>query len=208
VNEQRLSNLLQSLLVGGCVGAMPVIRMIPTSVLWGYFAYMAIDSLPGNQFWERIKLLFVGASRRYKFLEGPHASFVESVPSRTISVFTIFQIVYLLICFGTTWIPIAGILFPLPFFLMILIRQYVLPKFFEPNDLRELDAAEYEELKGVHHEHALEEDDSISGSCDSRDDAEILDELTTNRGEVKHRAVNHCEERHLQVHSNAIQPSV
>ena len=66
VNEQRLSNLLQALLVGGCVGAMPVIKMIPTSVLWGYFAYMAIDSLPGNQFWERIQLLFIGASRRYK----------------------------------------------------------------------------------------------------------------------------------------------
>lgn len=66
VNEQRLSNLLQSLLVGGCVGAMPVVRMIPTSVLWGYFAYMAIDSLPGNQFWERIQLLLVASSRRYK----------------------------------------------------------------------------------------------------------------------------------------------
>jgi hypothetical protein len=66
VNEQRLSNLLQSILVGGCVGAMPVIRMIPTSVLWGYFAYMAIDSLPGNQFWERIQLLFVAESRLYK----------------------------------------------------------------------------------------------------------------------------------------------
>ena len=66
VNEQRLSNLLQSILVGGCVGAMPVIRMVPTSVLWGYFAYMAIDSLPGNQFWERIQLLFIAESRRYK----------------------------------------------------------------------------------------------------------------------------------------------
>ncbi|CAI9298499.1 unnamed protein product [Lactuca saligna] len=32
--------------------AIPAIRMIPTSVLWGYFAYMSIDSLPGNQFWE------------------------------------------------------------------------------------------------------------------------------------------------------------
>ncbi|KAM3347528.1 hypothetical protein ACQJBY_021465 [Aegilops geniculata] len=208
VNEQRLSNLLQSLLVGGCVGVMPVIKMIPTSVLWGYFAYMAIDSLPGNQFWERLQLLCIGASRRYKVLEGPHASFVESVPSRTISAFTVFQFVYLLICFGITWIPVAGILFPLPFFIMILIRQHLLPKFFEPNDLRELDAAEYEELEGVPHEQTLEEDGSNSGSCDSRDDSEILDELTTNRGELKHRSVSHPEERHLQVHSNAVQPSV
>uniref|UniRef100_A0A0D9UXF1 Bicarbonate transporter-like transmembrane domain-containing protein n=1 Tax=Leersia perrieri TaxID=77586 RepID=A0A0D9UXF1_9ORYZ len=206
VNEQRLSNLLQSLLVGACVGAMPVIKQIPTSVLWGYFAYMAIDSLPGNQFWERIRLIFIASSRRYRVLEGPHASFMESVPSRTITVFTIFQLVYLLICFGITWIPIAGILFPLPFFIMIIIRQHVLPKFFEPNDLRELDAAEYEELEGVYHDHTLEDGGSDSGSCGSRDDAEILDELTTNRGELKHRTFSHRKERHLQVHSNAVQP--
>lgn len=66
VKEQRLSNLLQSLMVGGCVAAMPVLKKIPTSVLWGYFAFMAIESLPGNQFWERILLLFTAPSRRYK----------------------------------------------------------------------------------------------------------------------------------------------
>lgn len=66
VNEQRVSNLLQSLLVAASVGAMPLIKKIPTSVLWGYFAYMAIDSLPGNQFWERISFLFITPGRRYK----------------------------------------------------------------------------------------------------------------------------------------------
>ena len=67
VKEQRLSNLLQSLMVGGCLGAMPLLKKIPTSVLWGYFAYMAIDSLHGSQFWERILLLFTPPSRRYKY---------------------------------------------------------------------------------------------------------------------------------------------
>lgn len=66
VNEQRLTNLLQSILVAGAMFAMYIIKMIPTSVLWGYFAYMAIDSLPGNQFYERVLLLFVPPSRRYK----------------------------------------------------------------------------------------------------------------------------------------------
>ena len=66
VKEQRLSNLLQSVMVGGCVGAMPFIKKIPTSVLWGYFAFMAIESLPGNQFWERILLIFTAPSRRHK----------------------------------------------------------------------------------------------------------------------------------------------
>lgn len=67
VKEQRVSNLLQASMVGGCVAAMPFLRMIPTSVLWGYFAFMAIESLPGNQFWERILLLFTAPSRRYKY---------------------------------------------------------------------------------------------------------------------------------------------
>ena len=68
VKEQRLSNLLQALMVGGCVAAMPLLKKIPTSVLWGYFAFMAIESLPGNQFWERILLLFTAPSRRYKYV--------------------------------------------------------------------------------------------------------------------------------------------
>lgn len=66
VNEQRVTNLLQSLLVACCVAAIPVLKAIPTSVLWGYFAYMAIDSLPGNQFWERFLLLFIPSNRRFK----------------------------------------------------------------------------------------------------------------------------------------------
>ncbi|KAJ6963410.1 boron transporter 4-like [Populus alba x Populus x berolinensis] len=66
VNEQRVSNFLQSLLLAASVCAVPAIKLIPTSVLWGYFAYMAIDSLPGNQFWERMLLLFIAPGRRYK----------------------------------------------------------------------------------------------------------------------------------------------
>lgn len=66
VNEQRMSNLLQSVLVGASLFVMPTIKKIPKSVLWGYFAYMAIDSLPGNQFGERIVMLFITPSRRHK----------------------------------------------------------------------------------------------------------------------------------------------
>ena len=81
-----------------------------------------------------------------RVLEEAHASFVESVPFRNIAVFTLLQLVYLLICFCVTWIPIAGIMFPLLFFLLISIRQHILPKFFQPLHLHELDASEYEEI--------------------------------------------------------------
>ena len=81
VKEQRLSNLLQALMVAACVAAMPLLKKIPTSVLWGYFAFMAIESLPGNQFWERILYLFTAPSRRYKYVN-THSQFYHSQSSR------------------------------------------------------------------------------------------------------------------------------
>uniref|UniRef100_A0A5B6YJD7 Putative Boron transporter n=1 Tax=Davidia involucrata TaxID=16924 RepID=A0A5B6YJD7_DAVIN len=205
VNEQRLSNLLQSFLVGISVFAIPVIKMIPTSVLWGYFAYMAIDSLPGNQFWERMLLLFITPGRRFKVLEGVHASFVESVPFKYIATFTIFQFVYFMVCFGMTWIPVAGILFPLPFFLLISIREHVLPKLFLRHHLQELDAAEYEEIVGLplrcrslSLSFTGREPSDPEGSRESEFDvcsAEILDEMTTHRGELKLRSVSFDEKQ-------------
>ncbi|CAL5443164.1 unnamed protein product [Camellia sinensis] len=78
--SKRVSNLLQSLLVGALLLAMPAIMMIPTSILRGYFAYMALDSLPGNQFCERILLSFLLHLKDGTILEGDHASFVELMP--------------------------------------------------------------------------------------------------------------------------------
>lgn len=86
---------------------------------------------------------------------------METVPFKYIVGFTLFQFAFLLLCFGVTWIPIAGILFPLPFFLLVSIREHLLPKLFQPNHLKELDAAEYEEIAGAPRK-------SFSGSLNSR----------------------------------------
>lgn len=84
-----------------------------------------------------------------RVLEGAHASFVEKVPYKSMAAFTMLQIFYFGLCYGVTWIPVAGIMFPVPFFLLIAIRQYLLPKLFKPAHLRELDASEYEEIPGT-----------------------------------------------------------
>ncbi|KAG8636307.1 hypothetical protein MANES_16G118700v8 [Manihot esculenta] len=209
VNEQRMSNLLQSLLVGISTCALPIIKKIPTSVLWGYFAYMAIDSLPGNQFWGRILLLFVPPNRRYKVLEGVHASFVELVPFKNIAIFTLFQFAYFFICFGVTWIPIGGVLFPLPFFLLVGIRHLIFPKLFHPSYLQELDAAEYEEVagtpKGSRNLMFRERDPANMRNEPTEEDDffDVLDEMTTHRGELRHRTVNVKEDKLYQVHPQA-----
>ncbi|KAI4387452.1 hypothetical protein MLD38_005282 [Melastoma candidum] len=148
VNEQRLSNFLQSAMVAASVFAIPVMKLVPTSILWGYFAYMAIDSLPGSQFWERVRLLFIAPSRIHEVSEGTHPSFLENVPYKQTAAFTLFQIVFLILCFVITKIPVGGIFFPVPFFLLIVIRQHALPKLFSPGHLHHLDAAEYENEPG------------------------------------------------------------
>ncbi|XP_068641346.1 probable boron transporter 2 [Aristolochia californica] len=190
VKEQRLSNLLQATMAGGCVAAMPVLKKIPTSVLWGYFAFMAIESLPGSQFWERILLLFTAPSRRYKVLEEYHATFVETVPFKAIAIFTLFQTTYLLMCFGLTWIPLAGVLFPLLIMLLVPVRQYILPKFFKAAHLQDLDAAEYEEAPALPYSIPLNEGDPSMIGTGRRnghvDSGEILDDIVTrSRGEIR-----------------------
>lgn len=185
VKEQRVSNLLQACMVGGCVAAMPFLKLIPTSVLWGYFAFMAIESLPGNQFWERILLLFTAPSRRFKVLEDYHATFVETVPFKTIATFTLFQTSYLLICFGLTWVPIAGLLFPLMIMLLVPVRQYILPKFFKGVHLQDLDAAEYEEAPAIAFNYP-QEGEFGARSTTAVDGGEVLDEvITRSRGEIR-----------------------
>ncbi|KAI7752057.1 hypothetical protein M8C21_009238 [Ambrosia artemisiifolia] len=146
VNEQRVSNLLQSILLAASICAMPVIKLIPTSVLWGYFAYMAIDSLPGNQFWERILLLFVPSGRRYKELDAAEYEEIVVSPTRA-------------------------------------------PSF----NLKDMDSGDSGSNEG---------DVSI---CD----AEILDELTTSRGELKVRNLSFKEDKRTKqiYHADYILPS-
>lgn len=84
-----------------------------------------------------------------RVLEKHHAAFIETVPFKAVAMFTLFQTAYLLLCFGLTWIPIAGVLFPMLIMLLIPVRQYFLPKFFKGAHLQELDAAAYEEASVV-----------------------------------------------------------
>lgn len=177
VKEQRLSNLLQSVLVGGCLAAMPVLRRIPTSVLWGYFAFMALEGLPGNQFWERICLLATSPNRRYKTLETNHLMFLHKVPFQAIVYFTVFQLVYMLSCFAWTWIPIGGVMFPILIMALVPARQYILPSFFKSEYLQQLDAAEYEEAIALPFNSAVAGAEAHGlGKVDITLDAEVVDE--------------------------------
>ncbi|KAJ8535967.1 hypothetical protein K7X08_034368 [Anisodus acutangulus] len=185
VNEQRVSNLLQSLLVA------------VSEINYGKESCISSSPLAGD----------------LRSLQGfMHLSWNQYHSDASLS--SVFQFVYLLMVFGVTWIPIAGILFPLPFFLPISIRQHLLPKLFHPRHLQELDAAEYEEIAGAP-QRALsfsfrESEVIIPGTEEGKIeicDAEILDELTTSRGELKVRTVSFSDNKRPQVHPTAVTES-
>lgn len=59
VLEQRGSNFVQALLCGCLVPAAPITGLLPTSVLWGYFAFMALDAARAdNDLIHRVLLFF------------------------------------------------------------------------------------------------------------------------------------------------------
>ncbi|KAK9917031.1 hypothetical protein WJX75_000146 [Coccomyxa subellipsoidea] len=181
VTETRITGLVQSLLVGMCLGLTMAIRLIPSAVLWGYFAFMALESLAGSQFWDRLLYLATDPAKRYRLLEQGHAPYVETVPFRAVAAFTLCQLVYLLIVYGITWIPIAGFLFPLPIIALIPIRTYLLPKVFSANTLRELDMSAYEEAPPLSHEEAMAqmERHNSAASAGAAGEEDALDEEVT-----------------------------
>ncbi|WIA30064.1 hypothetical protein OEZ86_000159 [Tetradesmus obliquus] len=150
VREQRVTNLLQSLLLAVCLGITPAIQAIPTAVLWGYFIFMAAESLPGSQLWERLLLLATDPQRRIGVLQQEHAAYLQLVPFRVVVRFTLLQLALLLGVWAlVTWAGIAGIAFPLPIMALVPLRQYVLPLLFDKKHLASLDAAAYEEAPGI-----------------------------------------------------------
>jgi len=189
VTEQRGSNLMQSLLVGACLAIIVVIRCIPTAVLWGYFAFMAIEGISGSQLWDRILLLLTDPKRRYRILESNHSSYLEKVPMRKIQFFTLFQLSIVGAIYALTWIPIGGVFFPIPIILLIPIRKYVMPKMFGLVALQELDKIEEETTTALPHELAVREAE-VQGLGPAKEDvspeeSDVLD------AEISHYRVVH-----------------
>ena len=198
IAEQRGSGLFQSLGVGACLGLTPAIRWLPTAVLWGYFAFMAIESLPGSQLWERTLLLMTDPRRRYMAFEKKHVAFLETVPFKVIAGFTILQVLIVLGIYGLTWAGIAGVLFPIPIMLLVPFRQYIMPKIFNTTYLEELDKSTEEEAPALSHQEALEEAEMQGFGSHAIDEADVSG-VDIDSEMAHYRIVHHA--THEQLHA-------
>jgi mannitol/fructose-specific phosphotransferase system IIA component (Ntr-type) len=112
VLENRVSNLSIHLLLALSLLFLPLLSYIPMAVLFGVFLFMGVGSLGGNQFADRMKLWVMDPE---KF---PETHYMRAVPLRTIHVFTIVQLICLVVLWVVKSSPI-GLAFP--FFVAMLI---------------------------------------------------------------------------------------
>lgn len=143
VIEQRVSNLMHSLLLGACMFLAPVLGFLPRAVLWGYFIFTAVEALPGNQCWHRIVLLFIDPNYRRAHHAGERMPlFVDLVPYRHIRNFTLVQVFFIATSYSLTWIEAGGIAFPIVIALTLPARHVLLRKYLKYKYLYELDRHE------------------------------------------------------------------
>ena len=141
VLEQRGSNFVQALLCGCLVPAAPITGLLPTSVLWGYFAFMALDAaMANNNLIFRFILFFRSEKSRNEMIE--KASW-KDIGAGIIDRYTCIQLIILFIIWSMTfwgsdfvWL---GIMFPLPIVALLPLRQLLLPWLLGSDNIESLD---------------------------------------------------------------------
>ncbi|OQR76210.1 sodium bicarbonate transporter protein 11-like, partial [Tropilaelaps mercedesae] len=138
--ETRITALMAHILLGLSVLLLPTpLGDIPTAVLDGLFLFVAISSLRGNQFFERL-LLSVTEQMAY-----PPSHYVRRCPQKSLHMFTFIQLLQLAIfCFiGFSPWPYVAMAFPAAIIAMLAVRQFIVPLFIDQCYLKYLDSKEH-----------------------------------------------------------------
>lgn len=135
VQQTRLTHLFIHVLVLVAIFAMQVVSTIPVPVLYGVFLYMGIASLSGNQFWERICLVFMQPSL---YPEKEYTA-PKTVSRNKLHAYTAMQLALFVLLYVVKAIKSIAIAFPLVIAACIPFRLYVLPRIFSKAELHALD---------------------------------------------------------------------
>ncbi|VDI33414.1 solute carrier family 4 (sodium borate transporter), member 11, partial [Mytilus galloprovincialis] len=136
VRETRITAIFSHILIGLSLLITPVLSYIPTPVLYGLFLYVGITSLYGNQMFERIMLLFTEQNAY------PPNHYIRRVPQRMMHLFTVLQLLQLLVLCGLGFAPYPYLkmFFPVLIFLLIPLRHKVIPHLVDQRYLKAMDS--------------------------------------------------------------------
>ncbi|VDL74183.1 unnamed protein product [Nippostrongylus brasiliensis] len=110
-----------------------LLRLVPLPVLIGIFLYMGVVSLLGQQFVQRIALLFTSVKHQ------PDYSWLRSVRMRRVHLFTVIQLLSIGALFLVKHTKSISMIFPLMLVFMVLIRMFILEKIFTRSEMASLD---------------------------------------------------------------------
>ncbi|KAE9551138.1 hypothetical protein FO519_005647 [Halicephalobus sp. NKZ332] len=133
VKEQRLTAVLAHVLILCSVFFTSLIKLVPMPVLTGIFLYMGVVSLLGQQFVQRITLLFMPVKHQ------PDYTWLRTVRMKRVHLFTVIQILSIGALFAVKYAKTISMVFPMMLIFMVIIRMYLLERVFTRNELVALD---------------------------------------------------------------------
>ncbi|CAM9155138.1 unnamed protein product [Bubo scandiacus] len=116
LREQRVTGLMIFVLMGCSVFFTSLLKLIPMPVLYGIFLYMGVSSLRGIQFFDRLKLFCIPAKHQPDFL------YLRHVPLRKVHLFTVIQLVCLVLLWAIK-VSRAAIIFPMMVLALVFVRK-------------------------------------------------------------------------------------
>ncbi|GAV02076.1 hypothetical protein RvY_12687-2 [Ramazzottius varieornatus] len=132
IRENRVTNLIISILIGVSVFLSKFLQLIPMPVLFGVFLFMGSNALLGLQFTDRMLLVFMPL--KYQ----PNYIYLRHVQISRVHLFTLIQ----LLCLATLWVlksfQQTAMLFPVMVGALVAVRM-LLDKVFKQEELKYLD---------------------------------------------------------------------
>ena len=137
VQENRVTGLSIHILIALSLFVLPLLTVVPLSVLYGVFLYMGVVSLSGNQFFERLTLWLTDPGLY------PRTHYLRQAPISTIHQFTIIQLACLVALTFITLSSNPSLQLSFPLFIALLVPMRMLVgKLFQTKHLEALDAEE------------------------------------------------------------------
>ncbi len=145
VLENRVTGVAIHLMIGGTLLVLPLLRYVPMATLYGIFLFMGFVSLRGIQFIDRLGYWLMDSALY------PINHYTRRVPTRTIHLFTLVQLICLIVLCVINISPYEPIRILFPIFIAMLVPvRAILGRFFDKDHLAFLDADEEPEEEGLH----------------------------------------------------------
>ena len=132
VTETRFTGFIVHALIASTVGLLSLLKFVPIPVVAGVFLFLGRKLMSGNSFLQRIRDSVVEDDR----LEPDHP--IKMIGRKRTNIFTTIQIFCLAGLWGFKECNATAIFFPSVIGMLMIIRSFILPKFFTMTELEAL----------------------------------------------------------------------